>query len=88
MDEKTQTIDEAGAGLVESLSYLHEVWTRLDFQAAVRQQARGKLTVREKIVCLFDARTLTEEHAPRSDLDARYGARYVIDGGFDNCGHL
>ena len=85
MDEKTQTIDEQpGTGLAESLSRLHEAWTRPDFQAAARQHARGKLTVREKIACLFDAGTFTEEDAPSADLNPRHGERRLLTG----CGDM
>ena len=81
MDEKTQAIDEhAGTDLAKSLSRLHDVWTRPDFQAAARQHARGKLTVREKIACLFDAGTFTEEGAPGPDLDSRHGERRLLTG--------
>ena len=82
MDEKTQTIDEQpGTSLAENLSRLQEVWARPDFQAAARQHARGKLTVREKIDCLFDAGTFTEEDAPSADLDPRHGERRLLEQG-------
>ena len=85
MGEKTQTINEqTGAGLAASLSRLHDVWARPDFQAAARQHARGKLTVQEKIACLFDAGTFTEENAPSPDLDARHGERRLLTG----CGDM
>ena len=85
MDEKTQTIDEQpGTSLAENLSRLQEVWARPDFQAAARQHARGKLTVREKIDCLFDAGTFTEEDAPSADLDPRHGERRLLTG----CGDM
>ena len=70
--------------MAETLSRLQEVWTRPDFQAAARQHARGKLTVREKIDCLFDAGTFTEEDAPSVDLDPRHGERRLLTG----CGDM
>ena len=85
MDETIQTInDPSGADLAETLSRLHEAWARPDFQAAARQHARGKLTVREKIACLFDAGTFTEEDAPSADLDPRHGERRLLTG----CGDM
>ena len=85
MDEKTSTISErTSIDLAETLSRLHEVWTCSDFQAAARQHARGKLTVQEKIACLFDAGTFTEEDAPSPDLDPRHGERRLLTG----CGDM
>ena len=56
---ESRMIDKRQAGdLAASLALLHDVWTRPDFQAAARQHARGKLTVREKIDCLFRFRNV------------------------------
>ena len=85
MDEKTSTISErTSIDLAETLSRLHEVWMCSDFQTAARQHARGKLTVQEKIACLFDAGTFTEEDAPSPDLDPRHGERRLLTG----CGDM
>ena len=70
--------------MAETLSRLQEVWARPNFQAAARQHARGKLTVREKIDCLFDVGTFTEEDAPSADLDPRHGERRLLTG----CGDM
>ena len=69
-----------GEDLAASLTLLHDVWTRPDFQAAARQHARGKLTVREKIACLFDAGTFEEDNPPGPDLDPRHGERRLLTG--------
>ena len=45
-----------------------------------RQHARGKLTVQEKIACLFDPGTFGEDLAPRPDLDPRHGERRLLTG--------
>ena len=45
-----------------------------------RQHARGKLTVQEKIACLFDPGTFGEDLAPRADLDPRHGERRLLTG--------
>src|SRR4029450_2252856 len=71
-----QTVD----GLVSSLRRLQEVLARPDFQAAARQHARGKLTVQEKIACLFDTDTFVEDLARRPELDARRGERRLLTG--------
>ena len=52
------------ASLAHSLRHLREVFTRPDLQAMARQHARGKLTVQEKIACLFDAGTFVEDMPP------------------------
>src|SRR5215471_17401502 len=70
----------AGNNLVHSLRHLREVCTRPDFQALARQHARGKLTVQEKIACLFDPGTFSENLAPRPDLDPRHGERRILTG--------
>lgn len=66
--------------LAASLGLLHEVWTRPDFQAAARQHARGKLTIREKIAWLFDSGTFAEDNPPSPDLDRRHGERRLLTG--------
>jgi acetyl-CoA carboxylase carboxyltransferase component len=71
-----QTVD----GLASSLRRLQEVLARPDLQAAARQHARGKLTVQEKIACLFDAGTFEEDLAPSPDLDPRHGERRLLTG--------
>jgi propionyl-CoA carboxylase beta chain len=45
-----------------------------------RQHARGKLTVQEKIACLFDPGTFEEDLAPHLDLDPRHGERRLLTG--------
>jgi acetyl-CoA carboxylase carboxyltransferase component len=45
-----------------------------------RQHARGKLTVQEKIACLFDPGTFVEDLAPHPDLDPRHGERRLLTG--------
>jgi acetyl-CoA carboxylase carboxyltransferase component len=70
----------AGSNLAHSLRHLREVCTRPDFQAMARQHARGKLTVQEKIACLFDPGTFDEDLAPRPDLDPRHGERRLLTG--------
>src|SRR5918911_2083957 len=67
-------------GLASSLQRWREVMTRPDFQAMARQHARGKLTVQEKIACLFDPRTFGEDLAPHPDLDPRHGERRLLTG--------
>jgi acetyl-CoA carboxylase carboxyltransferase component len=69
-----------GNDLAYSLRHLREAYTRPDFQAMARQHARGKLTVQEKILCLFDPGTFGEDLAPRSDLDPRHGERRLLTG--------
>src|SRR5215470_196370 len=69
-----------GNDLAHRLKQLHEVWTRPDFQAMARQHARGKLTVQEKIACLFDPGTFGEDLAPDPDLDPRHGERRLLTG--------
>src|SRR5919109_2249571 len=69
-----------GTDLAHSLRHLREVCTRPDFQAMARQHARGKLTVQEKIACLFDPGTYGEDLAPRPDLDPRHGERRLLTG--------
>jgi acetyl-CoA carboxylase carboxyltransferase component len=71
-----QTVDS----LASSLLRLQDVLARPDFQAAARQHARGKLTVQEKIACLFDAGTFVEDLVPRPDLDPRHGERRLLTG--------
>src|SRR5207244_11442613 len=73
-------LDPAGNDLAHSLRHLREVCTRPDFQAMARQHARGKLTVQEKIACLFDPGTFGEDLAPRLDLDPRHGERRLVTG--------
>ena len=67
-------------GLASSLRHLREVFTRPDFETMARQHARGKLTVQEKIACLFDAGTFMEAMAPSPDLDPRHGERRLLTG--------
>src|SRR5437773_2142025 len=67
-------------GLAHSLRRLREVCTRPDLQALARQHARGKLTVQEKIACLFDPGTFREDLAPRPDLEPRHGERRLLTG--------
>ena len=66
--------------LAHSLKHLHEVFTRPDLQAMARQHARGKLTVQEKIACLFDPGTFAEDMAPSPGLDPRHGERRLLTG--------
>lgn len=66
--------------LAHSLRHLREVCTRPDLQAMARQHARGKLTVQEKIACLFDPGTFVEDMAPSPDLDPRHGERRLLTG--------
>src|SRR5262247_1980013 len=66
--------------LVHRLRHLREVFTRPDLQAMARQHARGKLTVQEKIACLFDPGTFGEDLAPRPNLDPRHGERRLLTG--------
>ena len=81
MQDSPQTLDRPkGLDLAQSLSLLKEVWTRPDYQAAARQHARGKLTVREKIAYLFDAGTFEEDNPPGAGLDARHGERRLLTG--------
>ena len=78
---ETQIINERTNGnLAASLIFLQEAWTRPDFQAAARQHARGKLTVKEKIACLFDPGTFEEDNPPRADLDRQHGERRLLTG--------
>src|SRR5262245_65603948 len=67
-------------GLASSLQRWREVMTRPAFQAMARQHGRGKLTVQEKIACLFDAGTFAEDMAPSPDLDPRHGERRLLTG--------
>src|SRR5437867_3855476 len=67
-------------GLAHSLRHFREVFTRPDFEAMARQHARGKLTVQEKIACLFDVETFAEDMAPSPDLDPRHGERRLLTG--------
>jgi acetyl-CoA carboxylase carboxyltransferase component len=67
-------------GLAHSLRHLREVFTRPDLQAMARQHARGKLTVQEKIACLFDPGTFTEDMTPSPSLDPRHGERRLLTG--------
>ena len=81
MHDSPQTLYRPkGLDLAHSLSLLKEVWTRPDYQAAARQHARGKLTVREKIAYLFDAGTFEEDNPPGAGLDARHGERRLLTG--------
>src|SRR5437016_6163001 len=68
------------ASLTHSLRHLREVFTRPDLQVMARQHARGKLTVQEKIACLFDAGTFVEDMLPSPDLDPRHGQRRLLTG--------
>ena len=78
---ESQTVDTPADGnLAASLIFLQEAWTRPDFQAAARQHARGKLTVGEKIACLFDSGTFEEDNPPGPDLDSRHGERRLLTG--------
>lgn len=78
---ESQIVDEqTSVGLAASLSRLQQVWTRPDFQAAARQHARGKLTVQEKIACLFDEGTFEEDSPPGAGLDPRHGERRLLTG--------
>jgi acetyl-CoA carboxylase carboxyltransferase component len=70
----------ASDNLRASFQHLHETFARPDLQAAARQHARGKLTVKEKIELLFDADTFTEDLAPSADLDPRHGERRLLTG--------
>lgn len=67
-------------GLAHRLRHLREVLTRPDLQAMARQHARGKLTVQEKLACLFDPDTFVEDMAPSPDLDPRHGERRLLTG--------
>src|SRR5947209_15022672 len=67
-------------GLAHSLMHLRQVFTRPDLQAMARQHARGKLTVQEKIACLFEAETFVEDMVPSPDLDPRHGERRLLTG--------
>src|SRR5438309_3035084 len=69
-----------GNNLAHSLRHVREVCTRSDFQTMARQHARGKLTVQEKIACLFDPGTFVEDLAPRVDLEPRHGERRLLTG--------
>ena len=69
-----------GGELAHSLRQFHEVYTRPDFQAMARQHARGKLTVQEKLSCLFDPGTFGEDLAPHADLGPRHGERRLLTG--------
>lgn len=73
-------IGQPGNALAQRLRHLQAVLTHADFQAAARQHARGKLTVQEKIACLFDAGTFVEDMPPHPDLDARHGERRLLTG--------
>ncbi|MBM3225314.1 MAG: hypothetical protein FJZ47_16135 [Candidatus Tectomicrobia bacterium] len=66
--------------LVQSLTHLRETFTRPEAQALARQHARGKLTVQEKIACLFDPHTFIEDLAPSPELDPRHGERRLLTG--------
>ena len=78
---ESQIVDKQTNGhLAHSLSLLQEVWTRPDYKAAARQHARGKLTVREKIACLFDTGTFEEDNPPGPGLDPRHGERRLLTG--------
>ena len=78
---ETLMLDQQKVGtLAARLAVLQEVWARPDFQAAARQHARGKLTMREKIACLFDAGTFVEDNPPAPDLDSRHGERRLLTG--------
>lgn len=65
-------------GLVASLRRVHEAFSHPQWQAAARQHARGKLTVREKLALLFDA--FEETMVPSPALDPRHGARRLLTG--------
>jgi acetyl-CoA carboxylase carboxyltransferase component len=78
----------ASDNLRVSLQRLHETFARPDLQAAARQHARGKLTVKEKIALLFDTDTFTEDLAPRADLDPRHGERRLLTGHGEMQGRL
>src|SRR5438445_2635832 len=67
-------------GLARHLRHLQEVSTRLDFQAAAQQHAKGKLTVPEKLALLFDAGTFVEDLVPHPDLAPRHGERRLVTG--------
>jgi propionyl-CoA carboxylase beta chain len=54
--------------------------TRPDFNALARQHAQDKLTIAEKLACLFDAETFMEDQVPRPDLPLRHGARRLVTG--------
>ena len=78
---ESQIVDQkTGGKLAASLSLLQEAWARPDFQAAARQHARGKLTVREKIACLFDTGRFEEDNPPGPGLDPRHGERRLLTG--------
>ena len=66
--------------LAASLRHLRDVYTSPDLQAMARQHARGKLTVQEKIACLFDPGTFAEDLAPAPELDPRHGERRLLTG--------
>src|SRR5438128_10072721 len=78
--QHSMAIIPTGNNLANSLRHLREVCTRPDFQAMARQHARGKLTVQEKIACLFDPGTFGEDLAPRPDLDPPLGERRFVTG--------
>lgn len=65
---------------MSGLRRFHNAWAHLDFQLAAQQHARGKLTVAEKIACLFDAETFVEDLAPGPELDLRHGERRLLTG--------
>lgn len=80
MTENLMVDKQKIGNLADSLTVLQEVWARPEFQAAARQHARGKLTIREKIACLFDAGTFVEDNPPAPELDDRHGERRLLTG--------
>jgi propionyl-CoA carboxylase beta chain len=57
---------------------VHEAFAHPQWHAAARQHARGKLTVQEKLVLLFDG--FEETMAPSPSLDPRHGERRLLTG--------
>ena len=66
--------------LWDSLQDLQNVFTQPDFLAAARQHAKGKLTIQEKVILLFDSGTFSEDLAPSHELDPRHGERRILTG--------
>lgn len=66
--------------LWDSLQDLQKVFTQSDFLAAARQHAKGKLTIQEKVILLFDSGTFSEDLAPSHELDSRHGERRILTG--------
>lgn len=69
-----------GDGLAACLRRFRDVWNSTEFQASARQHARGKLTVQEKVACLFDPNTFVEDMPPAPELEPRHGERRLLTG--------